>query len=176
MNLLGSGLTVTIIGVSMYAALQLFNPLPQFFGEIVPMLDTLTSPAVSVMQPLFSQISQVLSNNWIAGGISGISTGALTKWFMSRGQAVKDKKVSEIKLQLERKFTSVNSELEAQKSLNTDLTMKLKDQAVLEEQLSGMQSEVQSLQLENERLHARALEAERISTSLIEKKKEATVH
>jgi len=146
----------------MYLVLTLFNPLPMYFGDIVPMVDELAG----------SLHSQFLTNPLITTILGSVGSGALINAIRSKDQSQKDAiaqlKQSSVEHNLIDKINMINS-LEKDKQ---NLTQKIADQQLLQNQLTSANTTIEQKQKEIEDLQTEKKELERVlaqKTVIIEK-------
>jgi len=151
-----------VLGGVMYLVLTLFNPLPMYFGDIVPMVDELAG----------SLHSQFLTNPLITTILGSVGSGALINAIRSKDQSQKDAiaqlKQSSVEHNLIDKINMINS-LEKDKQ---NLTQKIADQQLLQNQLTSANTTIEQKQKEIEDLQTEKKELERVlaqKTVIIEK-------
>ena len=81
-----------LVGTAMYAVLLMFNPFPQFFGSIVPMVDSIAAELHT----------QLLSNPMITSLLGTISGGAIVNAIRSKMQSQTEKAAQQIQSNMER--------------------------------------------------------------------------
>ena len=139
-------LVCLLIGIGMYVVLLMFNPLPEYFGQIVPMADSIAE----------SMHSQFLTNPLITTIIGSVGSGAIINAIRSKIQTQKDAAAQKIQNSMERSVMDKVNQITQLTREKEQLTGQLTDQTVLKDQLVDAknlanQKDIQIGQLQTEK-------------------------
>jgi len=155
-------LVCLLIGIGMYVVLLMFNPLPEYFGNIVPMADSIAE----------SLHVQFLSNPMVTSILGTVSGGAFVKMISSKIQSQRDAAAQKIQNTMERSVMDKVNQITQLTREKEQLTGQLTDQTVLKDQLVDAKNLVSQKDVQISQLQTEKKELERVlaqKTVIVEK-------